>query len=69
VFIAVPEILSPDEFPTPMPSQILCFVHLLQRHSGGPISRTTSWTKRSIVLDVPSEAKSLHYGFFLKGFG
>lgn len=52
-----------------MPSQILCFVQLLQRHSGGPISRTTSWTKRSIVLDVPSEAKSLHYGFFLKGFG
>jgi hypothetical protein len=33
------------------------------------VSGTTGWTERSVVLDVPPEAMSLHYGFFLKGFG
>ncbi|HWA28860.1 MAG TPA: sigma-70 family RNA polymerase sigma factor [Lacunisphaera sp.] len=30
---------------------------------------TTDWTEYSIVLDVPAEAKSLNYGFFLSGKG
>ena len=49
--------------------QILRFDNLMQRTIDGPISGTTGWTERSIVLDVPPEAMSLHYGFFLKGFG
>ena len=30
---------------------------------------TTDWEEYSIVLDVPDEAKSLNYGFFLCGKG
>ena len=35
----------------------------------GPIKGTTDWTERSIVFDVPEEAASIHFGFFLKGTG
>ncbi|MFK8079555.1 MAG: glyoxalase superfamily protein [Granulosicoccus sp.] len=35
----------------------------------GPISDTTTWTQRTIVLDIPEETKSLSMGFYLRGQG
>lgn len=35
----------------------------------GPIASSTDWVRREIVLDVPDEARSVNYGFFLKGRG
>ncbi|CAM5763787.1 glyoxalase superfamily protein [Bosea minatitlanensis] len=48
---------------------VLRFDNMMQRKSDGAISGTTGWTRRSIVLDVPDEAESVHYGFFLRGMG
>lgn len=48
---------------------ILRFDNMMERERDGAISGTTGWTRRSIVLDVPEEAASVHYGFFLKGLG
>jgi hypothetical protein len=45
------------------------FDNMTSRKENGPISGTTGWTSRSIVLDVPIEASSIHYGFFLRGYG
>jgi hypothetical protein len=42
----------------------------LERHrTGGPLSGDTEWTQRQITLDVPEEATTLNYGFFVKGRG
>ena len=49
--------------------RVLRFDNLQQRQADGALSGGNDWTARSIVLDVPSEALSLHYGFFLKGTG
>ncbi|NTG64729.1 glyoxalase superfamily protein [Rhizobium rhizogenes] len=49
--------------------QSLRFDNMMSREENGPINATTGWTSRSIVLDVPTEAASIHYGFFLKGYG
>ena len=35
----------------------------------GPVSGTANWTHREIILDVPEEARTVNYGFFLKGRG
>jgi hypothetical protein len=45
------------------------FDNMMDRTSEGPLTGTGSWTARSIVLDVPEGAESVHYGFFLKGYG
>jgi hypothetical protein len=45
------------------------FDNMLSRDEHGPISGTTGWSSRSIVLEVPLQATSIHYGFFLKGYG
>jgi hypothetical protein len=47
----------------------LGFDNMLSRERDGPIGGTTGWASRSIVLDVPTEAASIHYGFFLRGGG
>lgn len=47
----------------------LRFDNMMSRVTDGAISATTGWTSRSIVLDIPTEAESIHYGFFLKGHG
>ncbi|MGK6311777.1 glyoxalase superfamily protein [Neorhizobium sp. DT-125] len=47
----------------------LRFDNMLQRETDGAIYGTSGWIERSIVLDVPEEASSIHYGFFLKGYG
>jgi hypothetical protein len=47
----------------------LAFDNMEGRRSGGPLLGTTGWQDRSIVLDVPSGAQSIHFGFFLRGGG
>ncbi|AMB45501.1 MULTISPECIES: glyoxalase superfamily protein [Methylobacteriaceae] len=47
----------------------LSFDNMMERQTDGPLKGTTDWTRRSIVLDVTEQAASLHYGFFLKGYG
>lgn len=49
--------------------QPLRFDNMLARPEGGPISATTGWTARSVVLDVPQTAASIHYGFLLRRHG
>jgi hypothetical protein len=47
----------------------LRFDNMMERPQEGAISGTTAWLRRSVVLDVPEDAASLHYGFFLRGLG
>lgn len=47
----------------------LAFDNMMSREDDGPVSGTTEWTERSIVLDVADNAASLHFGFFLKAPG
>ncbi len=47
----------------------LRFDNMLQRESEGAVSGRFGWTERSIVLDVPEEAGTIHYGPMLKGAG
>ncbi len=49
--------------------QVLRFDNMLARPDAGPISGTVGWVARSVVLDVPQEAASIHYGFLLRGRG
>lgn len=43
----------------------------LEGHAGGNgvVKGTSDWATREIVFDVPDEAASVHFGFFLKGTG
>lgn len=50
-------------------SRLLRFDNMLSRPERGPVSGTTGWTSRAVVLDVPVEAASIHYGFLLRGRG
>lgn len=45
--------------------QILQFDNMNGRAPKG----TTDWQEYSVVLDVPEEAKSVNYGFFVSGKG
>jgi hypothetical protein len=47
----------------------LLFDNLELQRPHGPLVGTQEWTERSVVFDIPEEALSLHYGFFLKGTG
>lgn len=47
----------------------LAFDNMLTRTTDGPLTGDRDWTRRSVVLDVPDAADSLHYGLFLKGYG
>lgn len=47
----------------------LRFGNLERYHRDGPVSGDSDWTDRQITLDVPDEATTLNYGFFLKGSG
>lgn len=47
----------------------LLFDNLELRRPDGPLVGTQGWNERSVILDIPQEALSLHYGFFLKGAG
>lgn len=47
----------------------LRFENLERYATGGPLTGNTDWTERQIVLDVPEEATTLNYGFYVKGRG
>lgn len=47
----------------------LRFENLERYQTNGPIANNTDWTTRSITLDVPQEATTLNFGFYLKGSG
>lgn len=49
--------------------KVLRFDNMMQRQTDGALRGTAGWTERSIVLDVPEEAASINYGFFLQGYG
>lgn len=51
------------------PGAVLQFDNMLKRHEHGALRGTIGWTERSIVLDVPPEAASIHYGFLLQNHG
>ncbi|WP_373356497.1 glyoxalase superfamily protein [Pseudoroseicyclus sp. CXY001] len=45
------------------------FDNMMNRGEDGALHGTRDWTERQMVLDVPEGAGSIHYGFFLKGYG
>ena len=47
----------------------LAFSNMETRQSDGPLRGTVGWRARSIVLDVPPEALSIRFGFYLRGSG
>jgi hypothetical protein len=47
----------------------LRFDNMLQRRKHGPLRGDVDWSERSVVLDVPEEAESIHYGIMLGGGG
>lgn len=51
------------------PAGSIRFENLESFSQDGPISSNTDWVGREIVLEVPEEALSVHYGFYLKGRG
>jgi hypothetical protein len=48
---------------------VLRFDNMMQRVRDGVLRGNTDWVRRSIILDVPEDAASISYGFFLQGFG
>jgi len=51
------------------PGSAIRFDNMLARKRDGALKGSRGWTARSIVLDVPDEATSIHFGFFLQGYG
>lgn len=51
------------------PGRVLQFDNMLDRTRGGALRGTAGWTRRSVVLDVPDDAASIHYGPILRGHG
>lgn len=47
----------------------LAFDNMDGRRSEGPLAGTVGWQERSIVMDVPAEAETIHFGFLLRGGG
>jgi hypothetical protein len=42
---------------------------MMHRKADGALHGTHGWTERSVVLDLPEDAVSLHYGVLLQGYG
>jgi len=51
------------------PGRVLQFDNMLHRGKHGALRGTAGWTRRSVVLDIPEDAASIHYGPILKGHG
>ncbi|MEH3144975.1 MAG: glyoxalase superfamily protein [Methylobacterium frigidaeris] len=51
------------------PRQILAFDNMEERALDGVLTGTRDWVERRIVLDVPEAARTLHFGFYLRGGG
>ncbi|MBP0578984.1 hypothetical protein J8I29_06685 [Labrys sp. LIt4] len=47
----------------------LRFDNMETRSVNGALHGTTDWSERHIVLDVPEDAESIHFGFYLRGTG
>ena len=47
----------------------LRFDNMETRSKDGVLRGTKDWSARRIVLDVPEEANSIHFGFYLRGTG
>src|SRR4051812_7489638 len=51
------------------PGRMLRFDNMETRKQDGVLAATSDWTRRDVVLDIPHEAESIHFGFFLRGQG
>ncbi|MBK0021647.1 hypothetical protein IAE29_09995 [Ochrobactrum sp. S46] len=51
------------------PGHVLRFDNMLNRKTDGALQGTEDWKTRSVILDVPQDAVSVHYGVILKGYG
>lgn len=51
------------------PGNMLRFDNMLHRKDDAALHGTQRWTECSVVLDVPQDAASVHYGLLLKGHG
>ncbi len=49
--------------------RVVAFDNMETRRESGVISGTSDWQTRSIVLDVPADAVSVNFGFYLRGSG
>lgn len=49
--------------------QVIRFDNMLDRVGEGSVRGTNDWTTRRVVLGVPDNAASIHYGLLLKGYG
>lgn len=49
--------------------ETLSFSNLEKVTKNGVIKDTADWTYRAIVLQVPTSAESIHFGFYLRGQG
>jgi len=49
--------------------RFLAFDNTMGRRENGPLTGDTDWSERAIVLDVPEDAESVHFGFLLKAPG
>jgi hypothetical protein len=50
-------------------ARYLRFDNMAQRREDGALRGNSDWVVREIILDVPQEAESIHFGFFLRGTG
>jgi hypothetical protein len=51
------------------PGETLRFDNMEQRSKNGVLKGTADWIPREVVLDVPQDASSIHFGFYLRGRG
>lgn len=51
------------------PGNVQRFDNMMHRRENGALRGTQRWTECSVVLDVPKDAASIHYGFLLQGYG
>lgn len=51
------------------PGTVLRFDNMLERAGRGALRGTTDWTPCRVVLDVPEDAASIHFGFLLNRHG
>lgn len=47
----------------------VAFDNMETRERHGPLAGTVDWQDRSIVLDVPDDAMTVNFGFYLRGSG
>jgi len=53
----------------PVIGKHLSFDNMEERKADGVLMGTTDWQTREIVLDIPTDAVTLNYGFYVRGEG